>query len=284
MQKTRVPGSDKNLSKIALGCSRFGSFNSPLSTADVRSLLAAAFDAGVTTFDTSDVYGQGDSERELGRFLNGSRMAESFILTKGGKLFSNKMRLLRPFKPILKPLLSQKGKSAVTARRSDEISSNFSPTHIISAVEGSLRRLRTDVLDGYVLHSPPLADATRPALWEALAKLKREGKIAAFGISCDTREVLEASLPMPGLTLLELPYDVLVEIQGSATATQIIQRKMIVFAREIIRLQPGTPAEIAVRNAVNMPLVSSTIIGTSKINHLRAVLNSANSALTELRA
>jgi len=152
MKGSLVQNSNKALSAIGLGCSQIGSFNSPLSRSDIQSLLAAAFDSGVSVFDTSDIYGQGDSERELGRFLAGHRREAAFVVTKGGKLFSNRMRLLRPFKPLLKPLLARGGGGAITARRAGEISEDFSSAHIIRAVEGSLR----------VAHCPSIICRTRP--------------------------------------------------------------------------------------------------------------------------
>jgi aryl-alcohol dehydrogenase-like predicted oxidoreductase len=272
MKRTPIEGSSKTLSAIGLGCSRIGSFGNPLSSSDVRLLLAAAFDSGVSVFDTSDVYGQGDSERELGRFLAGKRRTEAFVVTKAGKLFSRKMQLLRPFKPLLKPLLSRRGRGAITARRSDEISHDFSPAHILAAVEGSLRRLRTDTLDGFLLHSPPASAVSQHALWETLARLKDSGKIATFGVSCDTKEVLEASLKVPGATLLQLPYDVLTEIENSDIAAEIARMKMVVLAREVIRFQPEIAPEKAIRNAGLMPLVSTVIVGTTKIPNLQSAI------------
>jgi aryl-alcohol dehydrogenase-like predicted oxidoreductase len=271
MKRTSVEGSNKTVSALGLGCSRVGSFSNPLSGSEVRRLLAAAFDSGVSVFDTADVYGQGDSERELGRFLSGHRRDTAFVVTKGGKLFSTKMRLLRPFKPLLKPLLSRGGRSAVTARRTDEISADFSPSHIVRAVEGSLRRLRADTLDGFLLHSPPASVVGESAIWEAIFRLKETGKITTFGVSCDTRDVLEASLKVPGLSLLELPYDVLGALDAES-AGEIARRKILVLAREVIRFQPGVAPDAAIANAASMPVVSTVVVGTSKIQNLRSAV------------
>ena len=271
MKRTSVEGSNKVLSAVGLGCSRVGSFSNPLSGSEVRRLLAAAFDSGVSVFDTADVYGQGDSERELGRFLSGHRRDAAFVVTKGGKLFSTKMRLMRPFKPLLKPLLSRGGRSAVTARRTDEISSDFSPSQIVRAVEGSLRRLRADTLDGFLLHSPPASVVAGASIWEAIVRLKQAGKITTFGVSCDTKEVLAQSLKVPGLSLLELPYDVL-SVMDADVAGEIARRKILVLAREVIRFQPNIAPETAIANAASMPMVSTVIVGTSKIQNLRTAV------------
>lgn len=272
MQRTLVQSSNKTLSAIGLGCGRIGSFNSPLSRSDIRSLLAAALDLGVSVFDTSDIYGQGDSERELGRILTGSRRQTAFVVTKGGKLFSNKMRLLRPFKPFLKPLMARAGREAVSARRADEISEDFSPTHIVRAVEASLRRLRTETLDGYLLHSPSASTVDSSLIWETMIRLRNSGKIAAFGVSCDTEDVVDASLRVPELTLLELPYSLLAALDNSAGAREIARRQVIVLAREVIRGQPGVEPGNAIRNAASMQLVSTVLVGTLKIQNLRSAI------------
>jgi aryl-alcohol dehydrogenase-like predicted oxidoreductase len=273
MKGNLVQSSNKTLSAIGLGCSRIGSFNSPLSRSDIRSLLAAAFDSGVSVFDTADVYGQGDSERELGRFLAGHRREAAFVITKGGKLFSRKMRLLRPFKPLLKPLLAQGGRKTISDRRTDEISEDFSSAHIVRAVEGSLRRLRADKLDGFLLHSPPASVVSNPSIWETIVRLRDSGKIASFGVSCDTEDVLEASLRVPELTLLELPYNVLVAMDNSDNGREIARRQIVVLAREVIRCQPGIEPDKAIQNAASMRLVSTVIIGTSKIQNLQSAIS-----------
>jgi len=273
MKKTLAWGSNKYISPVGLGCSRIGSFSNSLSHSELQRLLGAAFDAGVTVFDTSDVYGQGDSEREIGRFMTGPRRDQAIVVTKGGKLFSNKMRLLRPFKPLLKPLLSRRGRKAVTEKRSDEISEDFSPAHIARSVDGSLSRLRTDRLDGFLLHSPK-SMALQPELWEMLRRLRDSGKIDRYGVSCDTRDVLEASLRNPEVALLELPFDVLASIEGTSIAEEIVKRNIFVLAREVLRFQPGVAPGKAVAKAASMPCVSSVIVGTTNVDHLRETISS----------
>ena len=272
MPASPADGPAKIISRIGLGCSRIGSFNNLASTADLRRLLDASFDMGVTLYDTSNVYGQGDSERELGRFLAAGRRDKAFVVTKAGKQFSWKMRLLRPFKPLLKPLMSRKASESVTARRGDNIGQDFSPGHLGEAVEGSLRRLRVDALDGFLLHSPPPAAAGDPAVWEALARLKTSGKVRAFGVSCDDVETLEAALPMPGLTLLQLPHDVLTQAKDSALGERLNAPGLTVLAREVIRMQPALSAQEAVHAAFGLPGVDCVLIGSSKIAHVKAIV------------
>src|SRR4029077_8044761 len=149
------------------------------------------------------------------------------------------------------------GRKAITARRTDEISEDFSSAHIIRAVEGSLRRLRADTLDGFLLHSPSTSTVSGPSIWETIIRLRDSGKIATFGVSCDTKDVVDASLGVPELGLLELPYDVLAAMDNSVSAREIARRQIVVLAREVIRCQPGVEPEKAIRNAASIPLVST---------------------------
>jgi len=115
-------------------------------------IVSAALDAGVTFFDTANSYSQGQSERILGKAL-GSRRAEVVLATK----FTN------PMGP-------------------GPNDSGWSRSHIMKAVEGSLRRLGTDYLDLYYIHhtenSTPLEETLR-----SLENLVRDGKVRYIGVS-----------------------------------------------------------------------------------------------------
>src|SRR5688500_14762754 len=130
-------GADKTAWPVlGLGCSRIGSLGNPVPMRDIRALLERSLDLGVNLLDTADIYGQGDSEREIGRLLAGRR-DRAFVVTKVGKLFSRKMRLMRPLKPLLKPLLAKvrSAKGAVVGQRDANLATDFSPEHITAAAE-----------------------------------------------------------------------------------------------------------------------------------------------------
>lgn len=120
-----------------------------------------AIDAGVTFFDTADVYGAGRSERVVGRALAGKR--ERIVLaTKFGNLFDEAKR---------------EGYGADT-----------SPGYLRRACDASLRRLNTDYIDLYQLHvaTCPLEEAA--VLRDALEELVTAGKIRFYGWSTDDPE------------------------------------------------------------------------------------------------
>jgi len=266
--KDPATGAPVALSKLGLGCSKVGSFNNPAPMEQVRRVLAQALDLGVTVFDTADIYGQGDSEREIGRAIRGRR-DQAFVVTKFGKLFSAKMRLLAPFKPVLKPVLqSMSAGGQVAAQRDGNMAEDFSPGRYAAALDKSLKRLGLDHVDGILLHSPAAAVVRQPEVGQALAALKAAGKARFFGVSCDDDACLEAALAMPGLSLLQLPMDVIERAQANGMAQTIADRGIAVFAREVIRLQPELKPVEAVAAAAARPDITCVIAGTSSPGHL----------------
>jgi aryl-alcohol dehydrogenase-like predicted oxidoreductase len=147
------------VSVVGLGTNNFGR------TCDYKASLAvvdAALEAGITLFDTADIYGQGASEDFIGRALEGRR--ERVVLaTKFGS-------------PMDEHPADRRG----------------SPDYIRWAVEASLRRLRTDVIDVYQLHRPdegtPVADTLA-----ALHELVEEGTVRHIGSSNFSEAQIEAA-------------------------------------------------------------------------------------------
>ena len=142
-------------------------------------LLHTALDVGITWFDTARLYGHGQAEQLLGEALVGRRHRVTLI-SKAGILPSRitmrhrlhagaiaQVPILRNVLPPPVPVVPTFGV--------------FGVDQVRTSVERSLRALRTDYLDGLLLHECGLGDATRPDLIELLHNLKREGKIRAFG-------------------------------------------------------------------------------------------------------
>jgi aryl-alcohol dehydrogenase-like predicted oxidoreductase len=260
-----VPG----LSPLGLGTSRIGSFNNPSSLKDSRRLIAAALEMGVGVLDTSNIYGQGDSERTIGRAIRGNRN-KAFVITKAGRLFSGKYQAMKLLKPVVRPLLGMmgKGSSVATARRQDALSADWTPQAILRSLDQSLRRLATSYVDGFLLHSPPPEIAADTGVAAAMAELKAQGKVRHYGVSCDDAATLQAALQMPGIGMVQLPWDV---IETQATLIDTLRaRNIIVIAREVISMQRALTPVDAVQNAVAHPGVDCVLIGTTKLDHLRA--------------
>ncbi len=154
MADTRMVGS-LEVSVAGLGCNNFGMRIDEDAT---RAVVDASLDAGVTHFDTADMYGGGKSEEFLGRAL-GTRRDEAVITTKVG------------------------GKVPDGVKRG-------SPAWIAEACDASLARLGTDRIDLYLLHYPdpetPIGDTLG-----AFAQLVSAGKVREIGASNFTGEMLD---------------------------------------------------------------------------------------------
>jgi aryl-alcohol dehydrogenase-like predicted oxidoreductase len=140
--------------RIGLGCMGMSEFYGPTDDAQSLATLEAAFDAGVTLFDTADSYGIGHNEELLGRFLRGKRERVT-IATKFG-------------------LVRSKGSYE---RRVDN-----SPAYIRQACEASLSRLGVEHIDLYYMHRLNLEQTPLEESMGALADLVRQGKIGAVGL------------------------------------------------------------------------------------------------------
>jgi aryl-alcohol dehydrogenase-like predicted oxidoreductase len=172
--------------------------------------LEAACDAGINFFDTADMYSQGESEILVGKAFRKKR-DKVFIATKGGYCLPGQKRLIQLIKPIAKPIVRAIGlrRSAVPAALSGTLSQDFSPGHLRKAVEASLRRLQTDHIDLYQIHSPPREELRGTRLQDALgllARLKAEGKIREYGIALDSVDDAAHCLGMEGIASLQMPF------------------------------------------------------------------------------
>ena len=147
MKYIQVPNTDMNASEISLGCMRI----SDMTNQEISTLIHTAMDEGINFFDHADVYGGGKSEEKFAEALDmNSSLREKMILqTKCG---------------------IRQG------------SFDFSKEHILEAVDGSLKRLKTDHLDVLLLHRPDaLVEPEEVA--EAFTILESSGRVKYFGVS-----------------------------------------------------------------------------------------------------
>jgi len=154
--RTGIEVSEIGFGTWGLGGDSYGPVEDSASLATLR----FAYESGVTFYDTSDLYGNGHSETIVGEALKGVREHVT-IATKVGLL---------PHSGFVMP-------------------SDFSPQHIREALEASLRRLKTDYVDLYLLHSPKIETLRGdPEIIATLRDLQKAGKIRAFGASVRSPE------------------------------------------------------------------------------------------------
>jgi aryl-alcohol dehydrogenase-like predicted oxidoreductase len=151
-----------------------------VSKSDAIAALSRAHGLGVNFIDTSDIYGRGRSESIIGTFTR--RQRDRFVLaTKGG--YVNYPERLQ----------------------------DFTRTHLVRAIEGSLKRLKTEYVDVYFLHSPPRTVLERGEIFEILEELRRVGKIRLRGVS--VREPGDAALLLAkfavAFDIIQLPFNLI---------------------------------------------------------------------------
>jgi aryl-alcohol dehydrogenase-like predicted oxidoreductase len=174
--KTGIRVSEIGFGTWGLGGNSYG----PVDDAVSIRALRRAFDEGITFYDTSDLYGDGHSEEVLGEALEPVR-GEVVICSKVG-------------------LLPHTG---------FEMPCDFSPAHIREGLEASLKRLRTDYLDIYLLHSPELEMLRDGAAVDTLLELRREGKIRSFGISARSPDDALAAIREFGFQAAQVNFNLI---------------------------------------------------------------------------
>ncbi|MFN8570909.1 MAG: aldo/keto reductase [Gemmatimonadaceae bacterium] len=180
---TLTDGTDHvRISRLIMGCEPLGGVDwGRMNVADVREAVARSLDLGVTTFDTADVYGLGESERALGTVL-GKRARDVVIITKGGVNWR------------------------CAADQRATTFADLSPAHVTRAVDASLRRLGVDSIPLYFLHRPdpstPLADTL-----EALVRCREAGKIRLIGVSNFPVPLVRAALTHTRIAAVQAQYN-----------------------------------------------------------------------------
>lgn len=149
MKKRILGQSTIKISEISLGC-----MSLPPIEAEAKKIITAALDAGITYFDTADLYDRGKNEQVIGAALKKHR--QNIILA------------------------SKVGNRWVEGK--DGWSWDSSATYIKQAVRDSLQRLQTDYLDVYQLHGGTLDDNWEEII-DTFEGLKKEGLIREYGIS-----------------------------------------------------------------------------------------------------
>jgi aryl-alcohol dehydrogenase-like predicted oxidoreductase len=164
MEQRILGKTGRNVSVVGLGTWQLGADWGNVDPAQARDILEASAQAGVTFFDTADVYGDGRSEQAIGEFLANNPGTGITVATKMG-------------------------------RRLDQRPENYNLANFREWVDRSRRNLRTESLDLVQLHCPPTSVYSRNEVYDALDTLVAEGAIQNYGVSVErTDEALEALL------------------------------------------------------------------------------------------
>jgi aryl-alcohol dehydrogenase-like predicted oxidoreductase len=156
---------------IGLGAWQLGADWGNVTEQDAHATLQAAADAGVTFFDTADVYGDGRSEQIIG----------SFIKDRPGILVATKM-----------------------GRRVPQEPSAYTLDNFRAWTDRSRANLGVDTLDLVQLHCPPTPVYSSDAVYDALDTLVQERRVAAYGVSVERADEALAAIARPGTASVQI--------------------------------------------------------------------------------
>jgi aryl-alcohol dehydrogenase-like predicted oxidoreductase len=162
------------VSVIGLGTWQLGADWGAVDDDAARAVLDASHAAGVTMYDTADVYGDGRSEQRIAAWLDDRGLrGEVFVATKMG-------------------------------RRLPQTLENYSPAHFREWTDRSRRNLGADTLDLVQLHCPPDEVYASDAVFDSLDALVADGTIAAYGVSVETVAQALAAIARPGVATVQI--------------------------------------------------------------------------------
>jgi predicted oxidoreductase len=252
------------MKRLVAGTMRWGSWGANMSTEQYANTISKWLDCGVNEFDLANLYGDYSGEHEFGLALNHLQIQRSEL-----KLIS-KMGIENPS----------------SIRHNSVKHYNYSSNHIVACVEQSLRELQTDYLDVLLLHRPsPLMEGEQIA--EAITNLLKEGKINSFGVSNFLPSQVEwlskfievehnqISFSLSDFGAMEngnmesyatksLAISAYSPILNLENATSDLKNTLQMLADKY----ESTPACMAVVWVLKHPVVSSAVIGTSKLERI----------------
>jgi aryl-alcohol dehydrogenase-like predicted oxidoreductase len=165
------------ISAISLGTWQVGGkWGDPFNPNNADKILNLAVDSGINFIDTADVYGDGESEKAVGRLVR-SRSEKIFVATKCG-------RKLNP-----------------------HVNKTYQPEILRKFVEDSLKNTGIETIDLIQLHCPPTEVFYRPEIFELFDKLKAEGKIQNLGISVEKVEEALKGIEYPNVTTVQIIFN-----------------------------------------------------------------------------
>lgn len=200
MEYRRLGKTGRTVSAIGFGAWAIGGSWGPVDDAASLRALHAAADAGVTLFDTADVYGDGHSERLIGRLLRERRDDRLFVATKMGRSV--------PLDPAA-----------------------YTPEAFRAWIDRSRENLGVDRLDLVQLHCLPTSIYYQPEIFEALDELVADGSIAAYGVSVERVEEGLKALEFPGVAAVQIIYNIVRQRPAERFLSEATRRDVGVLAR-----------------------------------------------------
>ena len=294
MEYRRLGRTDLEASRIGFGCSRIAQASGASERRAIVCTLETALDRGINFFDTADSYDHGASEALLGDVFR--RQRDRVILcSKAGYRSWLLLALDRwaRLSPSVVRHVMPLHRTNRASRAGRERRRNFEPGRLAIAIQGSLRRLRTDRVDVFYLHSPPPDVLADGRVFETLQGLKQKGWIRHYGISCAERSTTQdvlAALRCPGISIVQVMVNPLesvdlekiapraAELGVAIVGRQPFHRGAVLEPRRLTKLQIDcprrTPAQMVLRSVTQLPNVDVALVGMRSMEHLEENLGS----------
>jgi aryl-alcohol dehydrogenase-like predicted oxidoreductase len=173
MDKRLLGRTGRQVSVVGLGTWQLGADWGHVSEEDGLAVLDAVVESGMTFFDTADVYGDGRSERLIGRYLRARPDAEIFVATKMG-------------------------------RRVEQIPENYTLHNFLDWTDRSRANLGVDTLDLVQLHCPPTPVYSSDEVFDALDTLVDRGRVANYAVSVETCAEALTAIARPGTASVQI--------------------------------------------------------------------------------
>jgi aryl-alcohol dehydrogenase-like predicted oxidoreductase len=177
MQYRKLGKTNFRVSEVSLGAWQIGGSWGNVADEDAERVVHAAIDNGINFIDTADVYGDGRSERFIGKVLSETK-EQVFVATKAG-------RRLQP-----------------------HTADGYNHANLSAFVERSLKNLGREALDLVQLHCPPIDVYYRPEVFAALDELKQAGKILHYGVSVEKVEEGLKAIEFTGVATVQIIFNI----------------------------------------------------------------------------
>lgn len=201
MKKRLLGKTGFEVTEIGLGTWQVGGkWGSVFSHNNADAILNTAIDNGVNFIDTADVYGDGESEKAVGRLVR-SRSERIYIATKCGR------------------------------KLSPHIDQSYQTEALRKFVEDSLRNMGLETIDLIQLHCPPTDTYYRSEIFELFSRLKEEGKILNLGVSVETVDEALKAIEYENVTTIQIIFNMLRQRPAEQFFAEAAKRNTGILAR-----------------------------------------------------
>jgi aryl-alcohol dehydrogenase-like predicted oxidoreductase len=201
MKKRTLGKTGFKISEIGIGTWQVGGkWGSLFNHSNADAILNSAIDNGVNFIDTADVYGDGESEKAVGRLIC-SRRERIYVATKCGR------------------------------RLSPHIDKSYQPKVLRKFVDDSLKNMGLERLDLIQLHCPPTETFYRPEIFELFNTLKEEGKILHLGVSVETVDEALKAIEYENVYTVQIIFNMLRQRPSEQFFAEAARRNIGIIAR-----------------------------------------------------